>query len=282
MHYAIEEAEDSLREGNSGFGAVISRDGGIVARAHDTDTTDGDPTAHAEIKAIRTVSARFGKDLSGCILVATHEPCPMCSTAAVWAGIGEVAFGYTIREAIGQGRRRINLPLRHVFDLAGKDVTIHEPVLHEQCSVLYDKAVREDVKMLRNADEAALLKLAGEKCAKRLQWFKEHYSKGMKRTDSVIDDAYTLFLARLGITAEDAPVVRRSENRIVIHSRNFCPTLEACRILKMDTRFVCRHLTEMPTTELIRKIHPKLVFRRNYDMLRPHAQVCEEMIVLEP
>jgi len=70
-------------------------------------------------------------------------------------------------------------------------------------------------------------------------------------------------------------------NRIIIHSKNFCPTLEACRILNMDTRFVCRHLTENPTTELIRQLHPRLRFCRNYEKLRPHSAYCEEMIVLE-
>ena len=71
------------------------------------------------------------------------------------------------------------------------------------------------------------------------------------------------------------------EASLVLRSSNFCPTLEACRILDLDTRFVCRHLTEKPTTDLLRQIHPKLRFTRNYESLRPNAPYCEEMIILD-
>jgi hypothetical protein len=53
-----------------------------------------------------------------------------------------------------------------------------------------------------------------------------------------------------------------------------------CKILNLDTRFVCRHLTEKPTTGLLRQIHPELRFTRNYKKLRPHPPYCEEMIIL--
>ena len=88
-------------------------------------------------------------------------------------------------------------------------------------------------------------------------------------------------MKKLGITASQAPVRHRDNNSLVLRSMNFCPTLEACKILAMDTRFVCRHLTEIPTTELLRQIHPGLRFTRNYERLRPHAPYCEEIIILE-
>ncbi len=103
----------------------------------------------------------------------------------------------------------------------------------------------------------------------------------MTVTSSIIDDAYNLFLRKLGITVNDAPIVKRGETKIVIHSKNFCPTLEACQILNLDTRCVCRLLTEYPTNELIRQLHPKLRFSRNYDKFRPHSTYCEEMISFE-
>lgn len=78
MKIAIKEAERSLCEGNHGFGAVIMKDGQIIAAAHDKEDTEDDPTSHAEMNAIRQASQRLGKkNLSGCILVSTHEPCPM-------------------------------------------------------------------------------------------------------------------------------------------------------------------------------------------------------------
>ncbi|MGE5237650.1 MAG: nucleoside deaminase [Chloroflexota bacterium] len=280
MHIAIHEAKASLREGNSGFGALIVKNGEVIAKAHDTDRTDGDPTAHAEMKVIRSAAARLGKDLTGCLLVSTHEPCPMCSTAALWAGIEEIAFGYSIKDALKQGRRRVDLTPREIFALGGKEVQIYDFILFDQCSLLYDKTVREHIEMLRDADEEKLKHLANNICSRRLQWFNDSY----KRTGEAVhplDEAYGLFLSRLGITADEAPIAHREDNHIVIHSRNMCPTLEACDILGLDTRFVCRHLTEKPTNELIRQLNPRLRFFRNYERLRPYADYCEEIIALE-
>jgi hypothetical protein len=96
-----------------------------------------------------------------------------------------------------------------------------------------------------------------------------------------LEQAYRLLLARLGIGEEDAPIVERGPDRLVFHSRNFCPTLEACRILDLDTRRVCRLYNEGATGELLRQVDPRLVFRRNYEKLRPYAAYCEEIIELE-
>ncbi len=281
MNIAIDEARTSLREGNSGFGAVIVKDGDLIAKLHDTDSTDGDPTAHAEMKAIRTASLKFGKNLSRCILISTHEPCPMCSTAIFWSGIDEAAFGYSIKDSLKQGGNRIDISLEEIFNRAGKEIKIHKNILHEQCSVLYNKAVRDDIKVLRNADENKLMELGNEKCAKRLRWFKEKYIKPADNDPSQINKAYKLFINKLGITPEEALIVETGKNSIVIHSINFCSTLEACKILNMDTRLVCRHLTEKATAELIRQLNPKLSFKRNYDKIRPYSPYCEEMIILE-
>jgi tRNA(adenine34) deaminase len=68
------------------------------------------------------------------------------------------------------------------------------------------------------------------------------------------------------------------EAEIVFHSANFCSTLEACRILELDTRHVCRLYNEKATQELIRQIDPRLRFSRNYEKLRPQSAYCEEMI----
>ena len=74
MVEAIEEAKISLQEKNHGFGAVIVKNGELIAKAHDTERTTGDSTAHAEMTVIRSASSKFGKDLSGCVMIATHEP----------------------------------------------------------------------------------------------------------------------------------------------------------------------------------------------------------------
>jgi tRNA(adenine34) deaminase len=281
MPMAIDEAVISLREGNCGFGVVIVKGNQVIARAHDTEKTSGDPTAHAEMTAIRSAASQLGRDLTGCAIVSTHEPCPMCATAILWSGIKEISYGYTIKEALKQGRKRIDLSCKELFDRAGKDVRIHEAVLHDACSVLYDQRVRQSIDLLRDADEKKLKALARKLSQKRLKWYADNFSSLSMEGIDVIDMAYHVFLRKLDITEEQAPVVRRDEKHLVLHSRNFCPTLEACTILKCDPRFVCRHLTEQPTTDLLRQIHPSLCFSRNYDRLRPHCEYCEETIIFE-
>jgi len=281
MQLAIEEARISLAAGNSGFGAVIVAAGRVISRAHDTDKTSGDPTAHAEMNAIRSAAAKTGGHLSDCILVSTHEPCPMCSTAILWSGISAVAFGYSIKEALKQGRRRVDIPLREIFERSGRDIVVHENVLRKQCSVLYDRAVRQNIDQLRGADEKRLELLACDLSAKRVAWFAENCRSFSDEKKDALDAGYRVFLAKLGIRKDQAPVVSRDRNRLVLHSTNYCPTLEACRILDLDTRFVCRYLTEKPTTELLRQVNPKLRFTRNYEKLRPYSDFCEEMILLE-
>lgn len=281
MRVALEEARISLQAGNNGFGAVIVKNSELIAKAHDTETTGGDSTAHAELNVIRCASARLGRDLSGCLLIATHEPCPMCATAVIWSGITEIAYGYSIMEAIEQGRNRIDLPCKELFERSGKEILVTENLLHDQCSILYDNAVRNDVDRLRNADEQKLAALACELSKKRLRWYEEHCHHPIAYGEDILQAAYRLFLRKLGITPDQAPIVRRGKNHLILHSSNFCPTLEACKILGLDTRFVCRQLTEKPTTDLIRQIHPKLRFSRNYDRLRPYSAYCEEMIILD-
>ena len=281
MRLAIDEAKISLKEGDKGFGAVIAVDGRIIARARDAEMSSADPTAHAEITAIRATAAKLGRDLSGCVMVSTHEPCPMCTAAALWSGISEIAYGFSIKEAIRQQRKRIDISCREIFKRAGKKLLVHPGVLNTECSVLYNRAVRDEINRLRGSDRARLEKLADALSARRLKWYSENQSHLNVDGKDIIGGAYQLFTAKLGVAAKDAPVIRRDEKKLVLHSRNFCPTLEACKILNLDTRFVCRHLTEKPTTDLLRRLHPKLRFARNYDKLRPHTPYCEEMIVLD-
>ena len=280
MRMAIEEAKQSLREGDCGFGAVITRNNEIVAQAHDTEKTRSDPTAHAELTAIRMAAGKIGRSLDGCVIISTHEPCPMCSTAILWSGISTVVFGYSIREALEQGRNRIDLTCRELFERAGKPVKIIEGVVRSDCALLYDRHVRECVDQLRNADGQRLDAMASELGEKRVVWFQTNRDREEFQVGSSLERAYRVFLAKLGVSANDAPIVESGPERIVIHSRNFCPTLEACRILGLDTRHVCSRMTEAPMDTLLKQIDPRLRFSRNYAAIRPHCEYCEEIISL--
>jgi len=90
---AIELASASISDGGGPFGAVIVKDDKIIAEASNRVVTTNDPTAHAEILAIRQASALLHThDLNGCTLYSSCEPCPMCLGAIYWSGIKKVVF----------------------------------------------------------------------------------------------------------------------------------------------------------------------------------------------
>ena len=94
MAVAIEEAEKALLTGDVPIGAVIVRNGVIIAKAHNQVEALKDPTAHCELLAIRSAVAAIGdKQLTDCALYVTLEPCSMCAGAIVLARIAEVVFG---------------------------------------------------------------------------------------------------------------------------------------------------------------------------------------------
>ena len=276
---AIEEAKKSLREGNSGFGAVIVKDDAIISKAHGSDTISKDPTAHAELSAIRLASKILNGNFERCMLVSTHEPCPMCSTAIVWSGIKHIAFGYSIKEALKQKRKRIDLTSEELFKRAGINIEITSSVKKDECGLLYNQKVRKSIKQLRNTDSNDLKIQAEELKNKRLNWFDKQEIKIDR--DDPLGSAYSLFLSKLEITPAEAPIVNRKENKLVIHSKNFCPTLEACKILGMDTREVCKKINEEPTQAFLQQIDSRLMFTRNYDAIRPYKDYCEEKIILK-
>ena len=109
MKIAVEESKANLENNyNNGgpFGAVIVKDGEIIARAHNTVIESTDATAHAEVNAIRLASKKLNThDLSGCVLYTSAEPCPMCLSAIIWANIKEVYFANTKKDAADIGFR---------------------------------------------------------------------------------------------------------------------------------------------------------------------------------
>ncbi len=281
MLMAIAEAEESLRQGNHGFGALVACGGDVVAIEHDTDETDQDPTAHAELKAIRKASAAMGKDLSGCILVCTHEPCPMCAGAIVWSKMGSAAYGCGIGDSIANGRERIAVSCREIFDRAKAVIHLEEGILKERCAVLYNRNMRTEIKRLRNASDQLLAQYDKESGQKRLDWY-ANLAPSKNTTHDPLERAYELLLNKLEIAAVEAPIIHRDKNRLMFHSKNFCPTLEACKVLRLDTRKVCKLYNEGATQELLQQIDVRLTFTRNYEKLRPYSEYCEELIEYHP
>ncbi len=94
MREAIRLSEENVSNGGGPFGAVIARDGKIVATGVNRVTANNDPTAHAEVSAIRAACEKLNTfDLSGCEIYTSCEPCPMCLGAIYWAHIDKIYYG---------------------------------------------------------------------------------------------------------------------------------------------------------------------------------------------
>ena len=104
MRRAIALADESVRRGGGPFGAVIVKDGVIIAEGSNSVTILNDPTAHAEVSAIREVCRRLGTfHLDGCTIYTSCEPCPMCLGAIYWAGIKQIFYGNNRKDAAAIG-----------------------------------------------------------------------------------------------------------------------------------------------------------------------------------
>ncbi len=101
---AIEIAADGIRKGSGPFGAVIAKDNKIISESTNRVVLNSDPTAHAEILAIRRACELLSNfDLDGCTLYTSCEPCPMCLGAIYWSGIKRVVYSCDRKDAEGAG-----------------------------------------------------------------------------------------------------------------------------------------------------------------------------------
>lgn len=105
MARAIQLSIEAVRSGQGGpFGAVIVRNGALIAEGMNRVTSTNDPTAHAEILAIRLACEKLGTfELKGCEIYTSCEPCPMCLGAIYWARLARIYFGNSARDAAKAG-----------------------------------------------------------------------------------------------------------------------------------------------------------------------------------
>ena len=100
MREAIRLSEESVMNGGGPFGAVIAKDGKVVAGASNSVTLQNDPTAHAEVACIREACRQLGTfDLSGCTIYTSCEPCPMCLGAIYWAHLDAIFYANNRKDA---------------------------------------------------------------------------------------------------------------------------------------------------------------------------------------
>lgn len=134
MRLALEEA----KKGDSPYGAVIVKDNEVVAKGYNTVKRDSDPSAHAEINVIRSLTTKINNPfLEGYTIYTTGEPCPMCATACVWAGISEIVIGASIQDLISVNQSQINISCEEIIAKGFRKIKVRKGLLKEECLELF-------------------------------------------------------------------------------------------------------------------------------------------------
>lgn len=138
MKIAYDEALSGMLSNEGGpFGAAIIKEGQVIAKAHNRVLASNDPTAHAEINAIREASKKLQSfDLSGCTLYTTCMPCPMCLGAIMWARISSVYYGATEKDAAKGGFDDLNF--YELLNKEDKGLDLKQ-IDHDESALLFEK-----------------------------------------------------------------------------------------------------------------------------------------------
>jgi tRNA(Arg) A34 adenosine deaminase TadA len=138
MRLAIEVTRRGIAAGQTPFGAVVVRGGDLVADGHNCVWRETDPTAHAEVVAIRRAAATLKTiDLSGCEMYTTCEPCPMCLSAIHWSKIDVVYYGATIADAQAAGFCELCVGAKVLASMGGSPLRVEAGPLQAECAALF-------------------------------------------------------------------------------------------------------------------------------------------------
>lgn len=127
MDLAARLSYDNIDNGGGPFGAVIVKDGEVISTGVNQVTVINDPTAHAEVSAIRNACHKLGTfQLHGCVVYSSCEPCPMCLSALYWAGVKKIFYGNTKEDAAA-----IDFSDKFIYDeIERKPADRHLPGIH--------------------------------------------------------------------------------------------------------------------------------------------------------
>jgi hypothetical protein len=143
------------------------------------------------------------------------------------------------------------------------------------------KAIEEKIEQLEKVKEGILTvkELAELIMQRRITWFEENKDAILSKYADLSDEekAYrTIFFDHMKIDPEHSKMKKVGSTKIKIESYNFCPYLEACKQLGLDTKFVCKEICEQSIQKVSEMINPKIKFSRNYQKIRPYNYFCEE------
>jgi tRNA(Arg) A34 adenosine deaminase TadA len=138
MRLAIRKAKEGIATRQSPFGAVLIKDGQVIAATHNTVWRDADPTAHAEVNCIRqAASALQSIFLHGCTMYSTTEPCPMCLSAIHWSKIERVVYGASIADAAAAGFCELYVDAKALAAMGKSPLHVESGLLSEECAALF-------------------------------------------------------------------------------------------------------------------------------------------------
>ena len=138
MRQAIAAAVWGIENGQTPFGACIVSQDEVVAVAHNEVWRQTDPTAHAEVTALRQACKKLDTiDLSGCVIYSTCEPCPMCFAACHWAKLAAIVFGARIEDARRAGFSELALSNSQMKQLGGSPLVIVPDFLRNEAVALF-------------------------------------------------------------------------------------------------------------------------------------------------
>lgn len=134
MRLALEEA----KKGDMPYGAIIVKDNEVVMQGYNTVQRDSDPSAHAEINVIRSLTNQIQQtSLEGYTLYTTGEPCPMCAAACVWVGLSEIVFGASIQDLIEANQSQIDISCEEVIAKGFRKIKVTKGILKDECLQLF-------------------------------------------------------------------------------------------------------------------------------------------------
>jgi len=136
MNKAIKLAREKLKEGGHACAAIIVKDEEIISEAFTTIRRDNDPTAHAEMNVIRAVSKKFGKRLLDCYLYTTYEPCPMCTSAAIWARMKGIVYGASRDDQTEEHPWRVYVPASEIISRSTPKLELYPEFMRNECKKL--------------------------------------------------------------------------------------------------------------------------------------------------
>ena len=147
MEAAIQAALDTRKAGDYAFGAAVAKGNKLISIGGNRAKLDEDPTRHAEMVAIHRASKVMkSRHLKGCVLYSTHEPCPMCTSAAVWAKLDCIVFGAKMNDIDSYRKKKgnenfawrtITIPCKVVAENGDPKVAVVEGFMRRECRQLF-------------------------------------------------------------------------------------------------------------------------------------------------